>query len=246
MVMRAALAVLLVVAFGALAAFATAARGPVAAPPAVRPLATAVPGTDHRVDPEELAGRLAVADRASRRMVVLDGFRIPVDGIDLPSDPELWPGSARDYRAGSHEGIDFPAKAGTPVHAAKAGVIVRIDRDFLDWGPQERAIALDDAVRRGYTPEGTLDRIRGRQVWIDHGAGIVTRYAHLSAVEPLTLGTLVERGQLIGAVGSSGFPEGGPHLHLEIRVGDGYFGDGLAGDLLGRVLARAFDPSDSR
>ena len=45
---------------------------------------------------------------------------------------------------------------------------------------------------------------------------------------------------MIGAVGSSGFPEGGPHLHFEIRIGDDFYGDGLPGPQLHYALAAAF------
>ncbi|HUG55479.1 MAG TPA: M23 family metallopeptidase, partial [Candidatus Limnocylindrales bacterium] len=93
----------------------------------------------------------------------------------------------------------------------------------------------------GYTPERVLDRIRGRQVWIDHGEGVVTRYAHLSGVAPLPLLAHVPAGVVIGAVGSSGYPPGGPHLHFEIRVDDVYLGEGLAPAELARALRLAFD-----
>jgi len=96
-------------------------------------------------------------------------------------------------------------------------------------------------VTLGYTPAATLDRIRGRQVWIDHGHGIVSRYAHLSAVADLAVGQEVEAATNVGAVGSSGYPEGGPHLHLEIRVGSSYLGDGLSGDALLAAVSEAFD-----
>jgi murein DD-endopeptidase MepM/ murein hydrolase activator NlpD len=158
---------------------------------------------------------------------LLSGFAIPVGGIEVPTDEQYLPNSPRAYRAGYHEGIDFPVKAGTPVLAAKAGTIVRIDSAFVDWTADDEQAAFDAAVALGYTPSATLDRIRGRQVWIDHGEGIVTRYAHLSAVEPLRVGDVVTQGQVIAAVGSSGYPEGGPHLHFEIRVGDDFYGDGL-------------------
>jgi murein DD-endopeptidase MepM/ murein hydrolase activator NlpD len=70
---------------------------------------------------------------------------------------------------------------------------------------------------------------------------VVSRYAHLSAVADLRVGDVVASGHVIGAVGSSGYPEGGPHLHLEVRVGSSYLGDGLAGDALTAAVTAAFD-----
>jgi len=174
------------------------------------------------------------------RPQLLSGFSVPVGGLEVPTEEQYLPNSARTYRAGYHEGVDFPVKSGTPVLAAKAGTIARIDSDFKDWTPAEEQSAFDDAVALGYTPAATLDRIRGRQVWIDHGGRIVTRYAHLSAVAPLRVGDVVAQGEVIGAVGSSGYPEGGPHLHFEIRVGDDFYGDGLPLTELRYALSVAF------
>ena len=169
----------------------------------------------------------------------LTGFAVPV-GFELPDDPGLLPGSARDYRAGFHEGIDFPLAFGMPVAAAKAGRIIRIDRDYVEWSVDEQLQAEDDAYHLGYTPAATLDKERGRQVWIDHGNGVVTRYAHLLNVELFSVGSIVEQGTIIGHAGNSG-TKAGPHLHIEVRIGDDYLGDGLVGDDLLRVLRRAFD-----
>jgi murein DD-endopeptidase MepM/ murein hydrolase activator NlpD len=126
------------------------------------------------------------------------------------------------------------------VLAAASGTVARVDASFLDWTHEQLNIALYDALTRGYTPPETLDRMRGRQVWIDHGKGVITRYAHLSAVQPLILGQKIDAGTLIGEVGSSGYPQGGPHLHFEVRVGDDFYGDGLSGSLLARAVARLF------
>lgn len=243
--MRAALAALLtLVAVAAAVAIAMGRESAPAprnstAPPS--PLATADPADTARSDPEVARGRVDRDYRVDRRLVRVSGLVLPIEGAVLPTDPELLPNAERAYRGGWHEGIDFPAKAGTPVRAVANGVVLRIDRDFTDWPQADEQAALDEAARLGYTPEATLDRIRGRQVWIDHGGGVVSRYAHLSSVAALSVGDAVQAAEVIGAVGSSGYPEGGPHLHLEIRVGPGYLGDGLSGDRLQSAIAAAFD-----
>src|SRR5690348_14329116 len=74
----------------------------------------------------------------------LTGFAVPV-GFELPDDPDLLPGAAREYRAGFHEGVDFPLAFGMPVAAAKAGRIVRIDTDYVRM---ERGRAAPGGGRR--------------------------------------------------------------------------------------------------
>jgi murein DD-endopeptidase MepM/ murein hydrolase activator NlpD len=90
----------------------------------------------------------------------------------------------------SHNGIDFPAPAGTPILAAEAGEVI-----LASWVS-------------GY----------GNTVIIDHGKGIVTLYAHIRndgiVVEK---GDTVKRGQKIAEVGSTGRSTGN-HLHFEVHV----------------------------
>lgn len=230
--MRILLAILCVALFGAVAVAASG-SGAELARPATAPRHTAIPAVES-IPPD-------VGQRGARTYMRFWGtFASPIAGAEIPTDPELVPGAARDYRGGIHEGIDFPADEGTPVLSAAAGTIARADVAFEDWSAEEQDNALAEAVALGYTPTATLDRIRGRQVWIDHGKGLVTRYAHLSAVEPLVVGQRVEAGMPIGGVGSSGYPQGGPHLHLEVRVGDGFYGDDLQGDTLVRAVSRLF------
>jgi hypothetical protein len=211
------------------------------AAPTMAPYATADPFVTSRVDPNTTVGRLPADEGSDRRLRVVRGLALPIGGVALPTEDELLPNAPREFRAGWHEGIDFPAQSGTAVRAVAAGTILRVDREFEDWSRESEDAALAEAVGLGYTPAGTLDRIRGRQVWIDHGHGVVSRYAHLSAVADLVVGDAVVGGQVIGAIGSSGFEEGGPHLHLEIRIGPSYLGDGLAGDSLRRTIEAAFD-----
>jgi murein DD-endopeptidase MepM/ murein hydrolase activator NlpD len=91
-------------------------------------------------------------------------------------------------RRSMHEGLDFSAPQGTPIHAASGGVV---------------AVA---SYQSGY----------GKTIEIEHGNGLMTRYAHASTIE-VKVGDLVEKGQLIGHVGSTGRSTG-PHLHFEVRM----------------------------
>ncbi len=87
-----------------------------------------------------------------------------------------------------HQGIDVSAPMGAPIVAPAAGTVKRVARE------------------RGY----------GLLVEIDHGNGIMTRYAHCSRVS-VKAGQRVRRGQEIANVGNSGL-SAGPHLHYEIHV----------------------------
>jgi murein DD-endopeptidase MepM/ murein hydrolase activator NlpD len=230
---RLVLAILCVLLFGVVAVTASG-SAPLAASPAVPPRFTPMPAV--ATTPPDIGERAA---RAYTRLWAM--FALPIEGGDIPRDLELLPGAPRDYRGGIHEGVDFPVPAGTPVLAAASGTIARVDKNFLDWNREQQDIALYEALTLGYTPAATLDRMRGRQVWIDHGRGVITRYAHLSAVESsLVVGRNIKAGSLIGEVGSSGYPQGGPHLHFEVRVGDDYYGDGLGADALVRAVSRLF------
>lgn len=86
-----------------------------------------------------------------------------------------------------HEGVDFMADAGTPIHASARGVVV-----YADTHPQY-----------------------GNMIEVDHGNGIVTRYAHASRLL-VRVGQVVRRGEKIAEVGSTGRSTGN-HLHFEVR-----------------------------
>lgn len=184
----------------------------------------------------------------------LSGFIYPIEGSCLPTSDDLMPNAPRPYRFGIHEGIDFyPGLAcakigeGTPVLAAKAGVVVRADWGFVEMTPRELEQLLTRSQTQGYTDAEALDRFRGRQAWIDHGDGVVTRYAHLSGIAPgIDVGTAVQAGEVVAHVGNSGTPEAVTtpademHLHFEIRMGDSYLGAGLPPDQVRALLEQAF------
>ena len=190
--------------------------------------------------PDPPAGADAPAPATSE--APLRGFSMPVAGACVPASELLLPGSARAYRNGTHEGVDFysgdvggcPAELSvtlaTPTLAAKQGVVIRADWDYVELTQAD----LDAAAAAGFQGEEILDRFRGRQIWIDHGDDIVSRYAHLGAIAAgIQVGQTVAAGQIIGFAGESGTPESvqapgtDVHLHFEIRVGDGYLGQGL-------------------
>src|SRR5688500_15794025 len=173
--MRPLLAVLVVLAFAAIAVAATTARTASEVPADaanVAPRATADPANTSRVALDHAIGSSPRQGRGISPVVA--GRLLPIDGALITPEPELLPTSPREYRAGWHEGIDFAADRGTPVRAAAAGTVVRVDREFVDWDGDALNAALEATIALGYTPDETLDRIRGRQVWIDHGRHIVT------------------------------------------------------------------------
>ncbi len=182
------------------------------------------------------------------------GFRYPIEGACLPASDALMPNAPRTYRAGIHEGVDFyPGLAcaaiaqGTPVLTARDGTVSRADLDYVPLSPEELNELLTRSQTQGYTDAAALDRFRGRQVWIDHGGGTFTRYAHLDGIAPgIALGTPVQAGQVVGYVGESGTPESvtGPgaemHLHFELWVSDSYLGAGLPPDQVRALWEQAF------
>lgn len=89
-----------------------------------------------------------------------------------------------------HMGTDYQGAVGAPVRAANRGVVRIVDAFYLG----------------------------GNVVYLDHGAGLVTAYLHLSK-HRVTVGDTVQRGDIIGEVGATGRVTG-PHLHLIVRYGN--------------------------
>ena len=139
---------------------------------------------DARTDELNVLEALLLQSSASRRFMpslppILDGWFSSNFGYRI--DPFT---GQRSF----HEGIDFPAEAGTPILAAASGKVA-----YAEVHPEY-----------------------GRMVEIDHGNGLVSRYAHASQLA-VKEGDLVVAGQRVATVGSTGRSTG-PHLHFEVRL----------------------------
>jgi murein DD-endopeptidase MepM/ murein hydrolase activator NlpD len=178
-----------------------------------------------RADSLRAAVALAAADYPLERLRVAPRFSAPPDSTlaarlrreaGLAADvsrrshetPRLWTepfrrprasrvtstfGSGREFNGtvtSRHMGTDYAGAVGAPVYAANRGVVRLVETFFLG----------------------------GNVVYLDHGAGLVTAYLHLSA-QAVAVGDTVERGAVIGKVGATGRVTG-PHLHWITRYGE--------------------------
>ncbi len=189
----------------------------------------------------------------SRVIELLPPLTLPIEGTMISDLAFRLPGAPRSYRYGVHEGIDFYWAAGemvtdtTPVLSVADGRVVRADTDYEPPTLQAIETMLAHSEEVYHTPEDVLDVLRGRQVWIEHESGLISRYCHLSAVaEELEAGDHVEQSQMVGYVGNSGTPASyydpgqEMHLHLEIRIGEGYLGQYLRPIEVKRWLYQVF------
>ena len=88
-----------------------------------------------------------------------------------------------------HTGVDYPVAVGTDVRASAPGTVTRVA----------------DLGNTSY----------GKYIYVQHGNGIQTRYAHLSKFN-VKVGDIVDTGDILGQSGSTG-RSSGPHLHFEVR-----------------------------
>lgn len=203
---------------------------------------TVTPAPEARRDPAEITARLAF-------------LKPPLKGAKVPKYGGQLPGGPRPYRNGVHQGADYYSgyvgvviNKKTPALAAADGTVIRIDHDYREMTMAERDKMLS-VVKTGGSPRGKdLDWLHGRQVWILHENGVVTRYSHLSAVEPgLKVGDRVKAGEAVGRVGNSGTDSGAlgndedVHLDFEIFIDQRPFWDGLTPVQAREVLVKVFD-----
>jgi murein DD-endopeptidase MepM/ murein hydrolase activator NlpD len=151
--------------------------------------------------------RMVEPDSATAARIESEGLRAREVSRSSHDTPHLWSlpltlprpgritspyGGAREYNGkvtSRHTGTDFAGAVGTPVVAPTRGVVALV-ADFY---------------------------LAGRAIYLDHGAGLVTGYFHLSRTD-VVAGDTVRAGQRIGAVGRSGRVTG-PHLHWIMRYG---------------------------
>ena len=87
-----------------------------------------------------------------------------------------------------HSGMDFAADKGTPIRAPSAGTVIELGDFFFS----------------------------GNLVYLDHGQGLISMFAHLDEID-VVLGERVEKGQIVGKVGATGRVTG-PHLHWSLGL----------------------------
>ncbi len=196
---------------------------------------------DFRVSTDEPTASEAPRSHDPSSLESLRGLQVPIRDATITTRDFQMPGAPRHYRLGVHEGIDFyghtvgvPVNRSTPVRAVADGTVIRALTNYLPLTSAQANALAEQSRSLGYTPPEVLDSYRGMQVWIDHGSGLVSRYAHLSSIASgVQVGAKVTRGQIIAMVGNSGTPASvdsqtaDVHLHLELWLGAHYVGEFL-------------------
>ena len=152
-----------------------------------------VPTFDESMEDYNYLRSVNVLSLPSRRS---SRYAQPANGV-----PDIWPvdgvliggfGMRMDPFSGEgafHKGVDIRAATGTPVRSTADGIVIHAGWDMSGYG---------------------------RMVVVDHGGGTQTWYAHLSRLS-VNVGQDVRRGDMIGAVGSTGRVTA-PHLHYEVHI----------------------------
>lgn len=187
----------------------------------------------------------------------LTGYKFPIDGGLIPTEDYSLPGAPRKYRNGTHKGLDISTRKnffGNIVYLTKDtralatfdGTIVRAD---INYSPMMEQEFKEISEYNQTHPVTFVDKdFGGRQVWIDHGNGVMTSYNHLSSIDSgIRIGEKVKKGDVIGKVGNSGLMgeaknnNEGVHLHLEIWIDGEFLGNDMSLQSMRRFLSLFFN-----
>ncbi len=160
---------------------------------ATAPVVRVADGAAADVDEEEAhESKSGSSDAATSSAAGTDGWFKPTPGAPVTSSFGYRTHPTLGYRK-MHNGVDFGASCGTPVHAAESGTVIAAE----------------------YHPAS------GQRVKIKHSNGLITDYYHLSSFAVST-GDTVAKGQKVGSVGSTGRSTG-CHLHFGLEQGEGSY-----------------------
>ena len=184
---------------------------------------------------------------------------LPCYEVPVPKRTMRLPNAPRNYRNGTHRGLDFFANWGTPVRSVADGVVVRSDLHYEEVPADFRENLLKATTKVGHTPSDIFNSVLlGKSVFLDHGFDLIpgfrtiSIYAHLSHIEKeIVPGAVVKRGELLGKSGNTGMREStigskaGSHLHWEMILQKGeqeiYLGKGMSNPELYDMLFRIFN-----
>jgi murein DD-endopeptidase MepM/ murein hydrolase activator NlpD len=124
-------------------------------------------------------------------------FQWPVDSVRITQSFGVTVDSARLYKSGTHNGVDFGIPTGTPIKAVLSGTI--------------EATGNTDLQKGCYS--------YGKWILVKHPNGLSSLYAHLSVIS-VSQGDTVDTGERIGYSGATGYATG-PHLHLTVLASQG-------------------------
>ena len=186
---------------------------------------------------------------------------LPCEGIQVPKRATRLPNAPRDYRSGTHRGIDFFANWGTLVRAVADGTVIRADHNYQEIPADYRMQLLSASARVGHTPSDIFNSVLlGKAVFLDHGFELIpdfraiSIYAHLSSIDTsITTGAFLKAGQNIGKSGNTGTRESTlgtkkeSHLHWEMILQKGnkeiYLGKDVPNPDLYDMLNDIFNPT---
>ena len=201
--------------------------------------ACAAPTTSIDIESEQLLSKenfLFYVDETTNlhQSELLTTIQLPSKDYVVPSILNLLPNAGREYRSGTHQGIDFSVPLNGPITAVYDGTVIRSNPQHSDVDIDTYNAFLATSGELGKTPDDIYHFILlGKSIVIDHGYSITSKfrtisvYAHLSAIpEGIVPGTKVEKGMLIGFSGNTGTSGGalrnekGAHLHWEMHFDD--------------------------